>query len=78
MSSKALQESPFRRCSASPEINTKTSLTPAGPRAGTMPRHDSPARHLIHYISAAASFRSAGLGYSPARLPTLYLPLLAV
>lgn len=51
----------------------QTSLTPDGPRHGTVPKHNSPARHLIHYISASPSFRRAGLSYCPARFSTLYL-----
>lgn len=75
VSFKPPQKPPFRQCPASSEINNKTSLTPDGPQHGIVPKHDSPARHLIHYISASLSFRRAGLSYCPTRFPTLYLLL---
>lgn len=58
MSFKPLQKPPFRQCPASSKINTKTSLTPDGPRHGTVPKHYAPARHLIHYISASVIQKS--------------------
>lgn len=76
MSSKPLWELPFRLCPASSEINTETSLTPDGPGLGTLPEHDSPARHLIHYTSVSPSFRRTGL-LLPSKVSNLYLPLLA-
>lgn len=69
MSFKPLQKPPFRQCPAFSKINIKTSLTPDGPRNGTVSKHNSPARHLIHYISASLSFRRAALSYCPTRFP---------
>lgn len=76
MSFKPLQKPPFRQCPASSKINTKTSLISDGPRYGTVPKHNSPARHLIHYISTSPSFRRADLSYCPTKFPTLYLLLI--